>query len=88
MADSRYRLFFVYLHNARDNRDDRVVKVRARTKGGAKRLVADGEGLGLSHFGIPDRYGIGQVFTLKGLKRYHADWHALLWGTEPEYEES
>lgn len=78
MARGGMRLFFVYLHNTTDVRDDEVVKVRARTKPRALRLV---------ECNTRPNFQIGSVMTGKGLKRFDAEWHALLWGQKPQYEE-
>lgn len=78
MARSSLKLFFVYVHNNTDVRDDNIIKVLARTKGRAKSLVSERE---------RGNVCVGSVMTRKGLKRYDAEWHALLWGVEPEYVE-
>ncbi len=78
MARGGMKLFFVCVHNNTDCRDDDVIKVRARTKGNALRLVAESLRPGKT---------LGRVYTHKGLKRFDPEWHALLWGVEPQYEE-
>jgi hypothetical protein len=78
MADSRNKLFFVYLSNRVDERDDEVVKVQASTKTRALKLVSDKYGC---------RFGIGKVMTRQGLKRFYPDWHELLWGKPPSLTE-
>jgi hypothetical protein len=30
------------------------------------------------------KYRLGRVMTLKGLKRFEPEWHALLWGVPPD----
>lgn len=78
MAHGSLKLFFVYVHNNTDVRDDSVIKVRARTRTRAKSLVVQSERGNVS---------VGSVMTLKGLKRFDPEWHALLWGVEPQYVE-
>jgi hypothetical protein len=78
MADSRYKLFFVYCHNNVNCADDQVIKVKAKTKVSAKRLVAGVYG---------HRCAIGRVYTNKGLKRFDSEWHSLLWGVPPSIVE-
>jgi len=78
MAHGGMRLFFVYLHNNTDVRDDEVVKVRARTKPRALALVKER---------VRSNFTVGKVMTNTGLKRFDAEWHALLWGGKPQYVE-
>ena len=78
MAHGGMKLFFVYLHNNTDERDDEVVKVRARTKNRALAVVEPQ---------TRENFTVGSVMTGKGLKRFDAEWHALLWGQKPQYEE-
>ncbi len=82
MAQGSMKLFFVMLFNITDERDDDMLKIKAKTKpkamDAAARHVAD-----RGH-----RFTLGEVMTLKKLKKLHPDWHALLWGVEPHIEVS
>ena len=71
MAHGNVRLFFAMLENNRDACDNECLKIRAKTKLEAKRIA---EARCRSNFTV------GEVLTLKGLKRYDPEWHALLWG--------
>lgn len=75
MADSRHRLFFIYCHNRIDPKDDVVLKVMSSTKYKALQLVKGKYSC---------KYRLGRVMTLKGLKRFEPEWHALLWGVPPD----
>jgi hypothetical protein len=71
MAHGSKRIFFVFLENNTDRRDDECLKVRAKTKPEAKKIAE-------AH--CRSNFTVGKVLTSKGLKRYDPEWHALLWG--------
>jgi len=72
------KIFFAWLCNKVDNRDDEVVKLRASSKRQAKKIAENYVGY---------RFTLGNVFTQKQFKRYEPDWHALLWGQAAENED-
>lgn len=79
MANSSLKLFFVYMENNTDRQDDEVWKIRAKTKPSARKLA-------LNHPSA-HRFTVRSVMTRKGFKRSDPEWHALLWGVEPEITE-
>jgi hypothetical protein len=70
-------LFFVHPENQTDRADDEVVKVQARTKPKAKKLVEDRW--------TRRNFCMGRVMTCRQFKRWDPRWHAFLWGTPPSF---
>jgi len=66
------KLFFAYLSNHTDCRDDEVIKIKARDKKQAREIA---EGVCRINFTIID------IYTRQQLKRNYPEWHSLLWGT-------
>lgn len=68
-------IFYVYLHNKVDSRDDDVYKCRASSPQVAKRMARNSKG---------DRFNIGRTFRPKEFRKRHRDWYDLISGWEPE----
>ncbi len=69
-------IFYVYMTNNTDNRDDRVFKCVARSPEVAKRMAKRSDSRG--------RFSIGTVYLAKKFRQAHPDWYSLLSSTEPE----
>lgn len=71
------RIYFVWLHNKADHRDDSVLKIKAQSKRQATRIAQE--------MCQPNFY-VGRTFTRKEFKEYDPWWHSLLWGQEAANE--
>jgi len=72
-------IYFAWINNHTDRRDDDVLKVKAQSRKEAKRYADD---YCLSRGGV----SVMRVFTRKEFKRFDPGWHRLLWGVAPDNE--
>lgn len=79
MAHGSMKLFFVMLFNTTDERDDDMLKIKAKTKPKAKEAAEE-------YVRDHPNYTVGPFYTRKTLKLCQPDWHSLLWGVEPHIE--
>lgn len=71
------RIYFAWLHNKTDQRDDEVFKIRAQSKGQAKRIA---------HQMCRSNFNVGRIFKRQEFKEWHPWWHSLLWGQKAHNE--
>lgn len=71
------RIYFVWLHNKTDQRDDDVLKIKAQSKGQATRIA---------HQMCRSNFYVGRTFTRQEFKAYDPWWHSLRWGHKADNE--
>jgi hypothetical protein len=71
------RIYFVWLHNKTDCRDDDVLKIGVRSKGQATRIA---------HQMAQSNFSVGRTFTRQEFKKYDPEWHSLQWGHKADNE--
>jgi len=64
------KIFFVWLSNTTDSRDDEPIKIKARTKKEAEEVAEDYLG---------GRFLISDTYTRKEFKKAEPWWHAAMW---------
>lgn len=69
-------IFYVYMHNKADIRDDEVYKCVAKSPEAAKRMAARNDTRG--------RFSVGRAFKAKDFRKVHPDWYGLLSSQAPE----
>lgn len=67
------KIFFVWLSNTTDHRDDEPLKVLASSKDEAKEIASN-------HLSC--RFLIRDVYTRQEFKRLDPGWHALMWSSK------
>jgi hypothetical protein len=67
-------IFYVYMNNNRDNRDDEVYKCVAKSPEAAKRMAQRSDGR--------DRFSVGSALKAKEFRKRYPDWYPLLSGIE------
>jgi len=66
------KYYIVWLSNRTDNRDDEVMKLKAKNKKEARKIAEEE---------CADyRFDVSEVYTLPEFKKYDEWWHALIWG--------
>lgn len=63
-------IFYVYMHNKADSRDDEVYKFVAKSSVKAKDMARRKDGRG--------RFNVGSAFRAKDFRIRHPDWYRLL----------
>ena len=63
-------IYFVWLSNNTDNRDDEPIKVKAKSKKEAGEIAEDY---------LDNRFTIRRVYTRKEFKKEEPWWHATMW---------
>jgi hypothetical protein len=69
-------IYFAYIHNNTDSRDDDVIKMDMKSFEGAE-AYANSYVMGRGNCTL------GKVYTRKEFKKSHPDWHSLMWGVKP-----
>jgi len=68
-------IFYVYLHNKTDCRDDEVRKVKAATPKEAKEIASSRDSW---------RWNVGRAYRAKDFRKAHPDWYSLLSSVKAE----
>ena len=64
-------IYFAWLKNNTDSRDDEPLKISAKTKQEAYKIAAN-------H--LENRFTIGFVYTRQEFKKFDPWWHSVEWG--------
>jgi len=68
---AKTRYYIVWLNNQTDRRDDKPIKVRAKSMDHAAAVAS-------KH--LRNRFSIGRVYTLSAFKTFEPWWHRHFWG--------
>lgn len=70
-------IYFAWINNHTDSRDDDVLKISAANKKTAERYAE-------VYASTRGNCSVGDIYTRKEFKKDHPEWHSLLWGVESE----
>lgn len=72
------RIYFVWLHNRTDKRDDDVLKIKAQSENQATQIARQM---------CRSNFYVGRAFTRQEFKEYDPLWHNLRWGHKADNEQ-